>query len=92
MVAPPAHAGPSIGPDPFDFTYSTRYGNTNGTTRTVDYVVATSAYNTILTSRLNIYLPTSSGTIVTRFERSPFAIVPSVTTAYVMRTARPSVV
>src|SRR3954447_26681392 len=35
---------------------------------------------------------TSSGTIVARFERSPFAVVPSVTTAYVTRVGRPSVV
>ena len=59
-----AHAAPNIGPDPADFTASTRYGNTNGNTRTVDYTVATSAYNTILSTRLNIYLPSSSGTIV----------------------------
>src|SRR5947208_731467 len=35
---------------------------------------------------------TSSGTIVARFDRSPLAVVPSVTTAYVIRVGRPSVV
>lgn len=58
------HAAPNQGPDPADFTASTRYGNSYSSARTVDYAVATSAYNTILTNTLNIYLPSPSGTIV----------------------------
>src|SRR5437868_6931321 len=58
------YAAPNLGPDPADFTESNRYGNSySGSGRAVDYAVATSAYNTILTTTLNIYMPTSSGTI-----------------------------
>lgn len=65
LVNGPVYAAPSQGPDPSDFTESNRYGNSySGWGRTVDYAVATSAYNTILTNVLNIYMPTSSGTIV----------------------------
>ena len=58
------HALPSQGPDPADFSESYYYGNSYpGVPRMVDYAVATSAYNTILTNTINIYMPTPAGTI-----------------------------
>jgi len=60
-----AHAILNEGPNQDDFGASTRYGDSYpGVDRTVDYTVATSATVTILTNTLNIYLPTSNGTIV----------------------------
>ncbi|HSX16647.1 MAG TPA: hypothetical protein VLH86_00940 [Patescibacteria group bacterium] len=60
-----ASAATNDGPDQGDFSESTRYGSSYpGQDRTVDYTVATSAYNTILTNTLNVYLPAASGTVV----------------------------
>jgi hypothetical protein len=59
-----ASAATSDGPDQNDFGISGRYGSSNAADRTVDYTVATSAYNTILTNSLIIYLPTPTGTVV----------------------------
>src|SRR5690349_6642321 len=60
-----AHAATNQGPNPDDFSQSTRYGNDwSGTVRRIDYVVATSAYNYIPTTRVKIFMPTSSGAIV----------------------------
>jgi hypothetical protein len=56
---------PNTGPDQDDFWASTTYGNSYASSdRTVDYTVATSVYNTILTNTLIIYMPTSTGTVV----------------------------
>jgi hypothetical protein len=58
-------AATNQGPDPANFVGSSRYGNSYpGVTRTVDYVVATSAFNTILQTTIKVYLPASSGQIV----------------------------
>ncbi|HEV7455108.1 MAG TPA: hypothetical protein VGO07_07665, partial [Candidatus Saccharimonadales bacterium] len=60
-----AFAATSDGPDQNDFWESTTYGSSYpGVDRTVDYTVATSVYNTILTNTLIIYMPTAAGTIV----------------------------
>lgn len=60
-----AHAATSDGPNQSDFYASTRYGDSYpGTDRTVDYVVGTSAFSPILSTKVKIYLPTSSGTVV----------------------------
>ena len=60
-----ALAATNQGPDPTNFVESTRYGNSYpGVARQVDYVVATSAFNTILQTTIKIYMPASSGQIV----------------------------
>src|SRR6266568_2550373 len=60
-----AKAATSDGPDQGDFYASTRYGNSYpGVDRTVDYVVGTSVYSTILNTRIKIYMPTPSGQVV----------------------------
>lgn len=60
-----AHAATSDGPNQSDFYASTRYGDSNpGVDRTVDYVVGTSAYSSILSTKIKIYLPSSTGTVV----------------------------
>lgn len=60
------HAATNDSPDSNDFTNSTRYGDSYPLPtwgREVQYTVATSAYNTILQSVLNVYMPSSSGQI-----------------------------
>jgi hypothetical protein len=60
-----AGALPNQGPNPDDFVQSGRYGNDYvNQPRYVDFVVATSAYNAIPTTKVKIYMPTPSGAIV----------------------------
>lgn len=60
----PVHAAPNQGPNPSDFTEATAYGNDwAGYGRRVDFVVATSIYNYIPTTRVKIYLPTPTGQV-----------------------------
>jgi len=65
LLAGQASAATNDGPDQNDFGESTRYGSSYpGVDRTVDYTVATSAFNTILTNTLTIYMPAATGAIV----------------------------
>lgn len=65
LFAEPAFAATNQGPNPDDFSQSFRYGNDHvNVPRYIDYVVATSAYNYIPETRIKIFMPSPSGTIV----------------------------
>lgn len=64
LVGDHVQAAPNQGPDPANFSESNVYGNDwAGWGRRVDYVVATSIYNYIPTTRVKIFLPTPTGQV-----------------------------